>query len=571
MAFNPRLIEVVSFKAVPAVSAGQGQVQLRNRDEITTIYLGPDEGFDPAGQAVGIIDPLGSLTVDGTDEIWARSQAGTAVLNAIPGGLGGEVSPAQIAEQILLKGLGGISVEGFLLPSGDTSGATDPANIQSLTSQGLAVTMAAGQWYFNAPVPIALPGASVLGSGYGTVINLVGSSLAFSVAGTAVNYRLGSFAIAATGVLGGLVLVTGIQVTGVAGGCIDQVRGTGLNGLVVDVDSSATAAVVDTMITRIVARNCAGGVRVLGTAATGNLGELFLTGIQCQQIGTTTGPAANLDAVTVQDIGDVLLVSVNAGVVAGTGNGLNIAGACATVRGRNLDLGAPSAAGAGAAVIIQGTPGNIDLDGTFQGGSSTVQVLAGTDVQIRGRAHQAWTTGLLVTGTPDQVQPDLVLAANNQSGLTGYDIDTSGQTAGSTYFSARTICSTPVGAGAGLVTNPVKTNSHAYYQGCKLTGAGTTPSNAFTGTPQIIRGVLGYNPRGQITAPVIGASPYTVSTSQNDVEIIFLTLGGLTAVKINGAPTGLIPFTGTPYHVPARSTIELDWATTAPTWQWYAD
>jgi len=98
--FAPKLVEVSADKPKKVVDAGAGPVQIRNRDELVTVYLG-DEDIDPTSQVVAILDPLGSQSVDGKKDIWAMTLPGTsAIVNAIPTGLSGEVSPAAIAAQI---------------------------------------------------------------------------------------------------------------------------------------------------------------------------------------------------------------------------------------------------------------------------------------------------------------------------------------------------------------------------------------------------------------------------------------------------------------------------------------
>jgi hypothetical protein len=103
--FAPQLIKADAKKARQVVHAGQGPVALINRDQAVTVYLGADEGFDPAGQAAAVLDPLGALPVDGSSDIWALTQAGTAIVNPVPGGTGWQPSPAQAAAQILASGL----------------------------------------------------------------------------------------------------------------------------------------------------------------------------------------------------------------------------------------------------------------------------------------------------------------------------------------------------------------------------------------------------------------------------------------------------------------------------------
>lgn len=101
---DPRLIDVGAFRPVPIAYASDGVVLLRNRDELTTVYLG-DEGSEPGNQDVHVLDPLGTLSLDGSRDWWGITAAGTAIVQATPGATDSQVSALQIAEQISLSGI----------------------------------------------------------------------------------------------------------------------------------------------------------------------------------------------------------------------------------------------------------------------------------------------------------------------------------------------------------------------------------------------------------------------------------------------------------------------------------
>lgn len=101
--FMPQLVTAIASAGRQVAWPGKPSV-LYNRDPAVTVYLGP-EGFDPFGQAVHILDPLSSVPVDGTAEMWAQTQAGTAVVQASPRVGAITPSPAQIAAQIALSGV----------------------------------------------------------------------------------------------------------------------------------------------------------------------------------------------------------------------------------------------------------------------------------------------------------------------------------------------------------------------------------------------------------------------------------------------------------------------------------
>jgi len=131
---------------------------LFNRDPLITVYLGA-EGSTPGDATVHILDPLGTVALDGKADVWAITAAGTAVVQATPGATGPTASPAQIAEQIALKGINvNLTGLGTIDPSGDATGATDTArlnNALAAASPGSTVTLSPG--IFSTIAPIVIP------------------------------------------------------------------------------------------------------------------------------------------------------------------------------------------------------------------------------------------------------------------------------------------------------------------------------------------------------------------------------------------------------------------------------
>jgi hypothetical protein len=103
---DPLLVEVSSTSARQLVYEGTPTL-IRNRDIATTVYLGTDEGFDPSGNDVAPLDPLGALALDGHKDYWGRVADGgpTVIVSAVPHGVTEQVSPALIAEQLALSGV----------------------------------------------------------------------------------------------------------------------------------------------------------------------------------------------------------------------------------------------------------------------------------------------------------------------------------------------------------------------------------------------------------------------------------------------------------------------------------
>jgi hypothetical protein len=156
-AFAPQLITVTAGDSRQVAYAGGGPVVLFNRDPLVTVYLA-DEGTSPGDATVHILDPLGSVALDGQADVWAITAAGTAIVQATPGATSPTASPAQIAEQIALKGINvNLTGLGTIDPSGDTTGATDTTRINnalSSASPGSAPALSPGIFYTSAPITI---------------------------------------------------------------------------------------------------------------------------------------------------------------------------------------------------------------------------------------------------------------------------------------------------------------------------------------------------------------------------------------------------------------------------------
>lgn len=470
-------------------------------------------------------------------------------------------------------------ITGGTSPSGDTSGVTDTAAIQARLNLGGTVSLQPGTFYLSGSSPLNLTVAStkLTGSGAATIVQITaGFTGASAIAITADGCHVTDLSIVgASSTVTSNPAANGIEITGSQRCKIRDVFFQYINGWAVEAAGSASRGCLDLMIRSIVARNCAAGIHCLGVTGSSFQGEYFLTDIQAQQMGVTTGPNAGKDALLIEDISDVLVQGVNIGTASSTlGGAIHVKGACATVKITNLDVGTNQAASVAPAVFIEsgsnGTPSDVTvINGSAEGGVSTCRVDAGNDIVLTNlRVHQAYTTGLVVNGG-EVLAMACSMAANNQSGGTGYDIDTSGMSSGNARFIG---CRTETSLGTstpGQVTNPVSTSTHAYFHNCYFIASNNTPSTVFTGTPQIIKGCVGYNPRGNITAPTITASPFTSNTSQQDILIIFTAVNTLTAFKIATTAVGVLPVTGQAYFVPARSALELDYSGAAPTWQWF--
>jgi len=256
--------------------------------------------------------------------------------------------------------------------------------------------------------------------------------------------------------------------------------------------------------------------------------------------GTTAGAAVHvkgncaLAAFTNADVGggaDVILIEDSAN---GSPNGVTFNG------------GGAQDATAGAGVHITGAAGNVVFSGgfTFNGNALDGANVAGT-------------------GTGTQFS-NCLFKNNNTSAGTAYDLNI-------TQAQFVYVKDCRIDSVSGTVTNPVSDTGHkGVFSGCAFDG-GYTPSAVFNGSPQLIRDCRGYNPRGPSTAPTIGASPFTPSASAGDVSIIFTAINGMTAFAIGGTSIGVIPPVGAAYRIPARQSVTVTWATTAPTWLWFTE
>lgn len=465
--------------------------------------------------------------------------------------------------------------------SADDTSAIQNA-INALPAAGGVVYLPTGTYLLNgaSALNLATTGIKLMGDGTGATTIKIGASFG---AAQAINITADSCKVVGLSIVGASSTITsnpicdGIEITGSQHVKIQDVFVQHMNGWAIESIGSSSRGNLDTMYRGIIARNCAGGMHIKGVSGSSYQGEQFATDIQLQNIGVASGANANLDAYLIEDCQDILTQGINAAVAGGTqtGSTLHIKGACSSCYFTNIDVGMITPGTASPTILIDSSAGgspNCAFDnGVVQAGNYGISVAAGTDIvfgrlQIKlNKLHGASLTG----GTRVYFQ-GCSFSSNNQAGGTANDIFAALSTFG---FVEGCILASPVGAGAGNVTNPINDSTQKLYVfNTAFIGTGNTPSNVFAsgGTPQIVRSSPGYNPRGGITAPTIGASPYSVSTSQNDVTIVFTAANGMTAFKIGGTSVG-VPATGQAYHVPARLTVEVDWTTTAPTWAWIAD
>lgn len=473
-------------------------------------------------------------------------------------------------------------------PSGDATGATDGAALNAAAAAGQVVQLVPGTYYTSQTIAYATAGAGLLfppgaklaaAVGFapdtsGCIIDITADSVTIS------HPALDGLGATAAGQCGG------ISVTGAAHVRITDPYMENLSwcGIAPQASAGGTPC-VDLMVTSMVIRSSAAAARCLSNSVANDHGEYFITTLQMQQMGATSGFGANLDGVLLEDIEDILIGLVNGGIVAGSGAGIHVTGACDGIVIGFVDVGTNVAAGSGPPILIDTTaaasPGYVCIAaGVVQGGAQGVAVTTGaggvanTALVELGllRSHKAWGSGFLLASNATVLLTSCVSETANQSGAAGvYDYDCSGMTAAGTVELTTCLARTPIGAGAGNVTAAAAVTSQVYVEGCKLLGTGTTPSNALSGTPRWVKSTAPVNPRGSIAAPAITVGTFTPSASQYDLMIVFDTIGGMTDFQIGGTSVGVVPAAGAGFFVGARETVTVVSAGSAPTWKWFAN
>lgn len=338
-----------------------------------------------------------------------------------------------------------------------------------------------------------------------------------------------------------------------------------VNGRAIDVVGSATVNTAGGQLKSILVEHCAAGIRILGNAGSNNVGQMLLEGIHLEVID-------NGDGLLLEDVNDCTITNL-IGAVAGAavaGSLIHVRGACASNFFQNFDVGAISRSTASAAILVEaggnGSPTNTSFtSGVAQNAKYGAQVTgASADTAFeRVTFKQSDLDGVNVTATGNASFDNCVWKTNNQSGnAAAYDISLN-NSSGFVYFRGGR-CESPVAAStAGSVTRPVNdAQTKGHFIGVAFIGGATTPSTVFQGTPQIARGCPGYNPRGSVTAPAIGASPATVNTQYDGTLFITATLP--TSLTIGGVTVPGLAL-NTPYRVAARQAMVFTYPGAAPT------
>lgn len=565
------------------------------------IYNGPPAAgnlVESVGVPAGVThDPTGHNAVLTGDTNYVSALGGTAwlALQKTGGSIAAwtattQAGPYTRVSTVNFDTFGNITIPGtvqvaagvvFIPATSDPTGAGDRNNINGSLVNGYEVHLnPAATYYIDQTLAPAAGAVLDLGGATiqpGSAWNAAGNPPMIAPSGNNARIRNGTMS-GGTGVTTSNPVADAIDASGVQGTRVTDMSFANINGWLVNDTSTAGVFNADTMIRDLKGRNCAGGIKTLGVAGTSYHSEPFLSNIQLQQMGVATGGAANLDAILIQDAEDILGDNINVGMASvnpGTGKCLHIAGNVATCLLSNVDIG-----GAGTVMLIEdsggNSPSNVQLsNGTIQESTTGpgLEVTGGAiDIEFSGmRFSNNFTHGASLDGTGTPIRfLGCTWRANNQAGVAGnYDLNA---TQSALFYVKNSGFHTAVGTpAAGVVANVINDTQHqGIFEGNEFAGAGSAPSLVFAATPQVVRNCRGYNPRGQIATPAIGASPATINTSQNDVAIIWTALGGLTAVTVNSTSVPL-PAVGQWWHLPARTSLVLTYTTTPPTMTWLAD
>lgn len=436
----------------------------------------------------------------------------------------------------------------------------------------------AGTFKISAPLVMSSPNTRLVGAGRGatTIIaaaGFSGSSLLSITADTCtvadLTLRGGPNASSASNPS----ITAGVLVSAARWWTLRDLECSYVNGYAVKAAASASVNLSGGKLHHVHVNHCAQGIYGLGNSGSNNVGQLTLSNIHLEAID-------NGDGLFLEDLNDVQVYNIDGAVAGGAtaGSMVRVRGVSSSVYLANVDLGMSAQGTSAATVLIEsnanGSPTNVGFsNGVIQSGNDAVSITSGSEIKFRDIAFKgSYAHGVSVTGSTGGISfAGCTWQTSGQSGAAStYDLNIT--TSSNWVYVNGCQFNSAVGSGAGTVAQVVNdTNHRLHINDSHFNGTGTTPALCFNGTPQIVRGCPGYNPRGNITPPTITASPFSTNTSQNDVEIIFTAINTLTAFKIGGTAVGVLPVAGVPYHVPARSALELDYSGAAPTWQWYAD
>src|SRR5260221_8047129 len=362
----------------------------------------------------------------------------------------------------------------------------------------------------------------------------------------------------------------GIQITGAVGTLLQNLYIQAINGWAVQSSATAGQANFNTVMSNVRACQGAQGFHLLGVTGSGFNGVHFLRDCYANQ-------TENGDCYFFEDVHDVVVSNILGETAAGSGNSINIKGACASIYLSNADIGPFPGPATAATVLIEsgtnGAPTQIAINGgIIEGGSTGVNITAGTNIQIANcHIYNCGTFGVNLSGACDAILvTGCLFEANGSAGTTGrYDLIT--VTSGHVEITG-CYFATPQGSTAGKTNNAIfSSTGTVYVQGCAFYGTGYTSANIFGSNPTVVRNCPGLNPIGAITAPTIGASPFAAPIQNFDMTV-YIVGGTVSVISVGGVATGFTLAAGgqATVRVPAGQALAITY-TAAPTWKWFGD
>lgn len=373
------------------------------------------------------------------------------------------------------------------------------AAIAAVPSTGGIVLLPPGQFLLSGSAAMALTatGITIQGSGREATQIVIGSGFtgpaAISITGK-------DCAVRDLSIVGQSTTTTsnpnadGILVSGNRRAKVDNVNFWYINGWAIEeIASSSSSGNPDgSQITRIMHRNCAGGLHIMGNTGSGYAVNSFVSNFQGMQCGVTTGPAANLDGVRIEDAWDVLMENIFSWTSVGLGHSLHIMGNCAATFVKNLDTLGPSTA---SCVLIEdgpnGSPQNVQIQGgviqqgtsglRITGGASHVHV--GTMRFINNNSHAISVEG---TGGPIAFHDCFISGSGAGATGTNYDINWTGSSTGwceNVRFASPVVASGT--AGVQYSVNITAAQAVRFINTLFL-GTGAAAANWFTATPSAV-------------------------------------------------------------------------------------
>lgn len=464
-------------------------------------------------------------------------------------------------------------------PGVDPTGVSDSTSgiqacINAASSGGIAWGPP-GTYLISSQLALSNPGTYLDGMGMKTVLQMSGSFSGSSpVSITADWCGVRNMRIVGgpnTSSASNPSVTSGVEISSARLPTVENVAFYYVNGYIIESVSGASINNVGGQYNNNRVVHCAQGMHLQGVAGSSYVGQNFITNYHPENID-------NGDALVLEDINDTKIANMDGALAGGSVSGsmLHIKGHCSGVYIVNPDLGATTLSTVSPIVLIEASSGNSPTDitiigGVFQAGNNALKITDASNAKFIGTKFKGSNGhGVSLTGSGTVRFIGCDWATNNQSGGTNYDIDATGFTGNFyvlDYLFQTPIASSTSGSVPSVANDP---NHKGYFLTGHFAGSGGAPSTVFAsgGTSQIVRGI-GYNPRGSVTPPTITFGS-TLNTSQNDVNIIFTAINGMTSFSINSTSVGL-PTVGVPYHVMARTNIVVNGSGTIPTWTWIAD